>query len=702
MRNPPTLSILIVALAVMTVARAAVAQAPLPPIRPPAVPLVTHDPYFSVWSFSDKLNADWPHHWTGAVNAMTAMIRIDGKPYVLMGNPKLAGVEPLPQQQVQVLPTRTIYTFAGTGAAGVQVSMTFLTPALPSDLDVLSRPVTYLTFDVKSNDNAAHGVQIYFDATGEWVVDKPDQQVAWDRMNVDGMTVLRMGSKDQNVLARKGDNLRIEWGHLMIAAPGKQPAVIASDEAARGNFAQDGSFPAKDDDRMPRPARDQWPVLATVTEFGQVKQETVSKHLMIAYDDDYSIEYMKEKLRPWWKRNNMTSEQLLTAAAADYEKLSRASVAFDEQLMNDLQAAGGEKYARLCALAYRQCLAAHKVVASTDGKTPLLFSKENFSNGCIDTVDVTYPSSPFFLLFNPTLLKGQLTPVLDYAAGDRWKFPFAPHDLGQYPKANGQVYGGGEKNEKNQMPVEESGNMLIMLGALAKIENNADYAGKYWPTLQKWAAYLKEKGLDPENQLCTDDFAGHLAHNTNLSLKAIVALACYADLADRLGHKDEAATYRKEAAAMAAKWQTMAADGDHYKLIFDKANTWSQKYNLVWDKLLGYNLFPKDVAAKEIAYYQTKLNKFGLPLDNRKTYTKLDWLVWTATMADQPEYFQAIIGPSYDWLSETPSRVPLTDWYDTVTGKQSGFQARSVVGGVFIKMLADEKMWKKYATAAGN
>jgi hypothetical protein len=217
--------------------------------------------------------------------------------------------------------------------------------------------------------------------------------------------------------------------------------------------------------------------------------------------------------------------------------------------------------------------------------------------------------------------------------------------------------------------------------------------------LQKWAAYLKEKGLDPENQLCTDDFAGHLAHNTNLSLKAIVALAGYAKLAGMLAHGDEAEEYRRAAKDMAARWQEMAADGDHYRLTFDKPGTWSQKYNLVWDKLLKYELFPKEVAAKEIAFYKTKQNKFGLPLDGRKAYTKLDWLVWTATMAERPEDFQALVAPTYDWMNQTTSRVPLTDWYDTVTGKQSGFQARSVVGGVFIKMLDDEAMWKKYATA---
>jgi hypothetical protein len=693
----PVLSIVLGAAALPLAGASGFAAENAPAFRPPAVPLVAHDPYFSVWSARDRLGEDWSRHWTGAVHAMCGMARIDGKPYRFMGAAPQS-VPEMPQTGLQVLPTRTLYCFE---AGGVRLGVTFTTPALPRDLDLLSRPVTYLTWDARATDGMPHQVSVYFDATGEWAVNQPSQPVAWSRPKVEGLDVMRIGSREQPVLAKAGDNLRIDWGHLYVARPAGDPGdeVIASDRAAREAFAASGDLPDADDTRQPRPAAQDWPVLAATFDFGSVGKRAESQHLILAYDDLYSIEHMGHRLRPWWRRSGESAEGLLDKAERDYRMLLRRCRTFDEKLMRDLVRAGGEQYAELAALSFRQCLAAHKLVAGTDG-TPLYFSKENFSNGCIATVDVTYPSSPFFLVFNPPLLEGQLIPILEYARSSRWRFPFAPHDLGTYPKANGQVYGGGERTEQDQMPVEECGNMLIMVAALARVEGHARFADRYWPVLTRWADYLREKGLDPENQLCTDDFAGHLAHNANLSLKAIEGIGGYAMLCGMLGRREEAAAYRKTAAEMAAQWSALAGDGDHYRLTFDRPGTWSQKYNLVWDRLLGLDLFPREVARTEIAYYLKRQNRYGLPLDSRKTYTKLDWIVWTATMAERREDFEALIAPIHRFAHESSSRVPLTDWYETTNAGQVGFQARSVVGGVFIKLLAEHERLRTSRRAA--
>ncbi len=667
-------------------------------LRPPAVPLVTHDPYFSIWSVSDRLADCWPRHWTGAVNALSSMVRVDGKTYRLMG-PEPNDVPPATQRSLRVLPTRTIYQFE---AGGVLLDLTFCSPLLPDDLDILSRPVSYLTWTARSQDAREHEVAVYYDNSAELVVNQPDQQVTWSQPTLDGLAVIKIGSVEQPVLAKDGDNLRIDWGYLYVAAPADQSPrmAVAAHESARRGFAANGRIPAEDDARKPRAANDDWPVCACVLDLGRVGSQPQSRWLMLAYDDLYSIQYLKKNLRPWWRRNGIDAPALLAAAHKDYPDLSRRAAAFDDELMADLRQVGGPEYADLCAMAYREAIAAHKLAASADG-VPLLFSKECFSNGCIATVDVMYPASPIFMLFSRDLLEASFKPVCIYARqSGRWPFKFAPHDLGRYPKANGQVYGGREASEENQMPVEECGNLLIMAAALAQIDGRIDALNEELNLLGDWAVYLKNKGLDPENQLCTDDFAGHLAHNANLSVKAIVALGCYAKMCQMKGQTQRADEYRRLAESFAAKWVDLAADGDHYRLAFDKPGTWSQKYNLVWDTLLDLNLFPKKVAQTEIAYYKTKLQPFGLPLDNRKLYTKTDWEVWTATLASSRADFDVLMKPLYAFVSQTPKRVPLSDWYWTQNAQWRGFQARPVIGGVFIKMLSDPQIWAKWAKRA--
>jgi len=671
--------------------------------RPPAVPLIAHNPYFSVWSMADKLTDQNTRHWTGHEQPIYGLARIDGKTWRFMGdNPH--NVPPMEQASLAVTPTHTVYTFQ---AGGVSLTVSFFTPAFPKDLDVLSRPVTYLT--VSASGDGAHDLTVLIDVDPIIAVDSADEAVTWSRSRAAGLTVLNAGSRDQRVLNRPGDDLRIDWGYFHLAVPDGEGAQTALSAEAMESFVNSGALPEADDMDMPLMPREGAAELAVALPFGKIGTQPTSRHVLFSYTEGYAIEYLGRKLRPYWQRNGMTVEQMLATAEREYPALEQRGQSFDRELTADLEKTGGKAYAQLAVLSYRQTLAAHGFAADMDG-TPLLFPKENFSNGCISTVDVLYPSAPFFLFFNPALLQAQLKPVLEYAALPRWKWPFAPHDLGTYPLADGQVYGGGERTEEDQMPVEESGNLLILVAAMERELGNFDFARTYWPQFTQWAEYLKAEGLDPANQLSTDDFAGHLAHNANLSIKAIEALAAYAELARGVGKPDVAAEYARMAREMAGKWQTMALDtnpgtGDHYKLAFDKPGTWSQKYNLVWDQILDFKLFPAQIRETELAYYVQHLNQFGLPLDNRADYTKLDWSVWTATLADtskpaQVEVYNQILDRSGRWISEGPTRVPLTDWYDTRNGRQIGFQARSVVGGVYMKALADKALAKKWRTRA--
>jgi len=661
-------------------------SSPVTSLRPPAVPLVTHSPYFSVWSFNDLLTDDWSKHWTGKNHPLCGLARIDGTCFRFCG-PEPKAATAMKQLSVEVLPTRTIYRFE---AGGITLTLTFLTPALLHDLEVLSRLVTYVIFEAQSMDGQQHDVTVYLDCPGEWAINGPEQAVSWGRYRIGDMQVLRIGSQEQAILQKSGDDLRIDWGYLYLALPGGMKGDLGTGPHTRCReaFLRTGRLSDTDDMAMPRPAGTHWPTLASRLELGRVGTELKSGHVLLAYDEVFSVEYMHQRLPPYWRRNGSNVADLLRAAESDFDRVRKACEEFDTTLLADLQRVGGWRYAQLCSLSYRQSIAAHGLVAHPmEPDTPLFFSKENFSNGCIATVDVTYPSSPLYLLLNPDLLKGMLTPVFRYAALPRWKFPYAPHDLGVYPLANGQVYGGGEETDVDQMPVEECGNMLILTAAIARVEGKADYALPHWPLLTKWAGYLREKGFDPDNQLCTDDFAGHLAHNVNLSIKAILGLASYALLCQMTGKKEAAADYRQLAEAMAKQWMDRADDGDHYRLAFDQPGTWSQKYNLIWDSLLGLDVFPKSVAQKEVSYYQTKLNRYGLPLDNRNTYTTIDHSVWAAALSESDEDFARFIDAIWLYPHESDNRVPLGDWYHTHDAKQLHFQARSVVGGIFVKLL---------------
>ena len=650
-----------------------------------SAPLFTTDPMFSLWAPKGELNGGMLRHWSDEPQNLRATLTVDGVGYRLAGSAADGHAQtPAAQESLEVGATRTRFQLA---AGPVEAVLTFFTPLIADDLDVLSRPVSYLSCAFRSRDGKPHDLSLRVTLTGEFAAQHYQREGMAEEVSLAGAKDVRVGSRRQSPLCQVGDRLRPDWGYVHLASPDAARTLVPVRSHLRVCDISAGL---------------EW-------EFPGVTSATAK--VAAAYDDLVGLEFLRHECPGWWARDGKPFAAMLGEAVADFDRMDAKTAAFDARLRADAGRIGGADYAVLAQLAWRQSYAACKLVKGPDGE-PLYFSKENGSGGFIGTVDVFYPQLPHLLLTSLPLVKATLKPILDYAATPEWKHDFAPHDLGLYPLANFQMYswkGVDAPGTPAMMPVEECGNMLICLGALATAEKNADFASRWWPEVKKWAAYLERTGMDPENQLCTDDFAGHLAHNANLSAKTIVALAAYARMCEMRGEGEESARVGALAKQMVGEWQKKADGGAEgaYRLAFDRPGSWSMKYNLVWDRLLGFGLFPPEVAAREMAAYRklvtAKENPFGLPLDSRPDpkdakcqYTKGDWTVWCATLTGNREDFEALVAPMRRFVESSPSPVPLGDWYYTDNGEACDFRARSVVGGYFLPFLYDAGMVSRY------
>ncbi len=641
--------------------------------RAASIPLVTHDPYFSIWSSSDHLYDTDTVHWTGKRQQIRGYLTVDKTVYCFMGDKEFHQI--LPQISLDVTATATTYTFENDK---VRLCCRFTSPLILSDPLLVSRPCTYIDFMVEKKN--ADNVQLDFIVSADLVRQEKDEVAGFAGTFKQGFSYASMGRMRQQPLGSSGDHTTIDWGYVYLAGNDKSTITYdAANEAIRCQAAN-------------------------------LNGQTT---LILAYDDLASINYFGEWRKAYWTTKYKTIQEAISAAFADQKKVYKQASEIDCEIEAKAKKIGGDEYAFLCVMSYRHAIAAHKLITDED-QNLIFLSKENDSNGCIGTVDVSYPSVPLFMLYNTEYVKGMLRPIFRFADCDVWTYDFAPHDVGRYPYAWGQVYGRSDEENRrfrsenqfvyppyymypsgsnvyglrDQMPVEECGNMLIMTAMVCRMEQNVSFALPYMETLKKWREYLIRYGADPGEQLCTDDFAGHLSHNTNLSVKAIMGIEGYAQIAALAGEKDEAKKYHKIAVDMASDWEKRAKADDHYQLVFGegKKDTWSLKYNLIWDKLWKSGLFSDEVYEKELAYYKKKANRYGTPLDSRAAYTKSDWILWCAAMDNTA----ALIQPVAAYLKETTTRVPFSDWYQTDSGMYCYFIARSVQGGIFMPMLAEQ------------
>ena len=660
----------------------------------PAYPLISTDPYLSVWSNTDHPADSDTMHWAGERKRITLTAQIDGVNFALIGRHPDSAKASLTRRTVTA--TKTQYGFE---ANGVKISVSFRAPLLLDDFDILSTPVTYVDIAFASGDGKTHKADACLIWHDDIVKDGPAlQPMIGNAYKSGSLSLAWMGKKHQSLRCHSGDHITIDWGYAYIAADKN-----ASFERVEGH----------------------WGLVLRDSKAVSENKETI--RFMLAYDDVASIQYFEYTARAWYARNGKTIVQAIHEMHDRRDEIMARLDALDESLYQKALACGNEAYARLANASYRHTICAHKLIADREGN-PIFLSKENDSNGCIGTVDVSYPSMPLYLIYAPELVRGMCRPILKFASLPIWKDDFAPHDVGRYPMATGQVYGlrgrrgsakasawvpeavdpigngdvypplfvyDGEENlydNRYQMPVEECGNMILMLAAAMKADGEKALIKEYLPTLKKWVRYLEEYGEDPGEQLCTDDFAGHLAHNVNLAFKAVSGLAAYGWIMGELGNSEEAVYYKNAAEKMAKNVYSRARTDNGTALTLD-GKGWSLKYNAIWDQLFSFGLFDEEFYKAEIQRYKEEQNEYGVPLDSRRGYTKSDWILWAASMADSKEDIEAFSKPLVKYLKETPTRVPFSDWYETKTGAYCHFIARSVQGGIFMPML--KKEWGK-------
>jgi len=629
--------------------------------------------------------------------------------------------------------------FGGEDPATVLLS--FSTPITPTSTLRQSLPAAYLDVTVDANFD----VNLYIDINGMWASGSSDSEITWHLGHQDtcpsahtktSLKTWKVSRRTEQLFSEYWD--RGEWGTLHFTGPANASHQSGSADLLRRRFASHGSL-SNEVDRRFRKIKDHEPTFAFSKSFhlgsGTIQPSyprTERALFTFALVQSPVVQFASARgltmMRPLWSAYFATPDEMIRFHYDDFEASSALARNYSSQLAEDAKASGSEHYQDIVALSARQVLGATQFSGTPEN--PVLFLKEISSNGNFQTVDVIFPAFPFFLYTNPAWLGYLLEPLLEHMLSGQYPNNYSMHDLGShFPNATGHPDG---KDE--YMPVEECGNMLIMGLALANafrhdtqpaflrsverwqtkavLRSPSDDAGfllqcdefgvdldrdfrttgmdraKKWLSRsyqlwKQWTGYLVRESLIPANQLCTDDFAGWLANQTNLALKGVIGIKAMSEIASILDKKDEAKLYSSIAEEYIDKWQELALsrDGTHAKLAYTWYGSWTTLYNIYADSLLCFRVprgetttltaasgspqavldrpakprtgfVPPDVYKLESNWYHAVMQMYGLPLDSRHLYTKSDWQLFAAAVASKKTRAEIIYSIAR-WVNET-------------------------------------------------
>lgn len=674
----------------------------------PAYPLFVLDPNFSIWSNTDNLNGGDTVFWDDGSKKTYGLVRANGKTYSFLGLVK--DTIKLKQESVSIGAFNTTYTFS---CDDFDLTVNFISALVPNNNELSARPTCYFTYKIFPRKKLQN-VAVLLALHQEYAYNKKtEDSIVGGGFSRKKYEISFFGLNRQLIMSNAFDRTAPDWGYTYIT--GKR--TLFTSQSTLDEFIAKGQAEYIFDNT------DKY--LLAIDENEELNTPYDGMFL-VAFDDLCSIYYYGEWLKGYYFRNGKTIfdaiEETYTNLEVDFQTMNDFSLDLEKRLEKY-----DESYKLICYAALRQTMGGHKLVENKD-KELIFLSKECGSNGCIATVDITYPSMPLFLLYNPELVSAMVRPIFKFAKMDVWKYDFAPHDAGVYPYVIGQIYaakGNHEKNTKyvsnmfrrnrangiivthphvyqfpanceiyefkNQMPYEECGNMLIV--SYAAIKSGAD-VGVYkenYHLLKKWYEYLEKCGLVPFEQLSTDDFASRLNKNVNLSIKSMVAVKSFALIAKLFGDFDSSEQAEKCLAKYQQEFTSYFSQMKNTPITYDHGeDTYMLKYNLTYDRIFHLGIFEESFYEKELVRYLKEVTRYGVNLDSRSDLLKTDWLVYVATFTKDKEEQRKLYGGIATFLKETPDRVPFSDLYHTETAKIKDFQNRTVQGGVFVLLLQDE------------
>ncbi|KAG2056314.1 DUF1793-domain-containing protein [Suillus hirtellus] len=658
------------------------------PFNPASVPLAVRTPYLSAWlpqGAGTALNGAWPQFWTGSTLGWAGYIRVDGATYTFLGDPVVPGAESAIQKSLEFTSTQSIFVMT---AGPVDINVNFLSPVEPTDFLKQSIPFSYLALSAVSNDGGSHIVSVYTDISAEWVSGDDSLTVNWTTTTGKILTHQVM-LENQELYTEHNDHIQHGAAYYSTQNSSSVTYQTGQDAIVRAQFITNGVL-ANTEDINFRAVSNDWPVFAFAHDLGTVSTTaSVPVIYTVGRVRDPAIQYIvaNDVYQPrsiyFWSAYSSVAD-LISDFVGDYFAALGRAQAFDRKVQSDASAISSN-YAAVVALSVRQAFGALEFTLSkkSDGSWNaddiLIFLKEISSDGNVNTVDVMMPAWPIFLYTNPQIAKYLLLGLLEYQATGQYPNAWAAHDLGKsYPNATGHNAG---KDEA--MPLEECGNMLIMVLSYTQKSYDTSLITQYTDLLNQWTGYLVAEALIPTNQISTDDFAGALANQTNLAIKGVIGIQAMSIISGILGDTVNQQNYSSIVQRYVPQLLDYAtsSDGLHLTLNYGNESSWGLSYNLYADKLLGANVFPESVYDMQTAWYARVINTYGVPLDTRHTYTKSDWELWTAAIMTNTATRDMFIDSVYKYAADSESNKPLGDWYETHDGTVYGFRARPVVGG---------------------